>query len=228
MIRPASTACFGDCVACELRRGRAGKVPTMWALRCDEEATLAASSRTEFSAVSTCKHTNFPKACRWSPDGTSLLTASDDDVLRVYPLEPEVAEAAVLRASDTAEADADAACSRAPPATEDDMKPAARISQGECIYDMDWYPAYNTSSPETCCFASTSRAHPVSLWDAGTGLLRTTYRVYDDADEVTAAYCIKFHSDCGRCGHLLALVHCRFGSALDNASARLPGKGSRH
>ncbi|TVU43925.1 hypothetical protein EJB05_03346 [Eragrostis curvula] len=47
------------------------------------------------------------------------------------------------------------------------------------------------SDPATCVFASTSRGHPIHLWDATTGELRCTYRAYDAMDEITAALSIR-------------------------------------
>ncbi len=43
-----------------------------------------------------------------------------------------------------------------------------------------------------------SQAHPIHLWDACTGGIRCTYRAYDDADEVTAAYSLSFSPDGGQ------------------------------
>ncbi|KAI4963058.1 hypothetical protein ZWY2020_019790, partial [Hordeum vulgare] len=50
------------------------------------------------------------------------------------------------------------------------------------------------ANPATCVFASTSRDHPIHLWDATTGELRCTYRPYDAMDEITAALSISFNS----------------------------------
>jgi hypothetical protein len=43
------------------------------------------------------------------------------------------------------------------------------IKEGEVIYDMCWYPAMNSQDPASCCVLSSSRDHPVHLWDAYTG-----------------------------------------------------------
>lgn len=45
----------------------------------------------------------------------------------------------------------------------------------------------------TCVFASTTRDHPIHLWDAVSGELRCTYRAYDAMDEITAAFSIAFN-----------------------------------
>ncbi|XP_043817277.1 telomerase Cajal body protein 1-like isoform X6 [Manihot esculenta] len=49
------------------------------------------------------------------------------------------------------------------------------------------------SDPVSCVFASTTRDHPIHLWDASSGLLRCTYRAYDAVDEITAAFSIAFN-----------------------------------
>lgn len=40
---------------------------------------------------------------------------------------------------------------------------------GESVYDYAWYPHMNTSIPATCCFITTSRDHPIQLWDMNSG-----------------------------------------------------------
>ena len=39
------------------------------------------------------------------------------------------------------------------------------------------------------------QAHPIHMWDAGSGDMRCTYRAYDAADEVTAATSLAFSLD---------------------------------
>lgn len=64
--------------------------------------------------------------------------------------------------------------------------------EGETIYDFAWYPLMQPSEPASCCYLSTSRDHPIHLWDAFTGQLRASYRAYDHMDELAAAYCVAF------------------------------------
>ncbi|KAK9818157.1 hypothetical protein WJX72_007963 [[Myrmecia] bisecta] len=133
----------------------------------------------------TCLHSNFLKGVKWSPDGACCLTASDDNLLRVYDLPPDSLERAPIGDPSSPQL-----------AAADDSFPAAlRIYEGETIYDYAWYPGMVASDPVSCCFASTSRAHPVHLWDVCTGELRCSYRAYDHADEVTAANSVAFNLD---------------------------------
>jgi WD40 repeat protein len=67
-----------------------------------------------------------------------------------------------------------------------------RCREGETVYDMAWYPLMTAADPGTCVFASTSRDHPIHLWDAFNGQLRASYRAYDHMDELAPAYCLAF------------------------------------
>ncbi|KAF5832033.1 hypothetical protein DUNSADRAFT_12213, partial [Dunaliella salina] len=77
----------------------------------------------------------------------------------------------------------------------DSLGAGLRVHEGETIYDFCWFPQMTATDPTSCCFASSSRAHPVHLWDACTGELRATYRGYNEVDEVAAAYSLAFTPD---------------------------------
>ncbi|XP_020242018.1 telomerase Cajal body protein 1 [Asparagus officinalis] len=68
------------------------------------------------------------------------------------------------------------------------------VTEAETVYDYCWYPYMSSSDPATCVFVSTTRDHPIHLWDAVTGQLRCTYRAYDAMDEITAALSVSFNS----------------------------------
>ncbi|XP_061367687.1 uncharacterized protein LOC133310727 [Gastrolobium bilobum] len=119
---------------------------------------------------------NFLKAVKWSPDGSCFLTTSDDNTLRIFT--PPSSESDIpLDASD------------------DDDSFAANLvmSEGESIHDFCWYPYMSASDPVTNVFATTTRDHPIHLWDATSGQLRCTYRAYDAMDEITTAFSIAFN-----------------------------------
>ena len=73
----------------------------------------------------------------------------------------------------------------------------AEVPIGEAIYDLKWYPGMQSSDPATKCFISTSRDHPIMLWDAGRedgkATVRCSYRGYDLADELDAAISLTFN-----------------------------------
>ncbi|CAM9373963.1 unnamed protein product [Choristocarpus tenellus] len=72
--------------------------------------------------------------------------------------------------------------------------PCLQSVEGETIYDFAWYPYMTSANPATCVFVSTSRDHPLHMWDAFTGALRATYRAYDHLDEVVAASSVCFNT----------------------------------
>ncbi|KAG1668608.1 hypothetical protein FOA52_001477 [Chlamydomonas sp. UWO 241] len=188
--------------------------PQYMALTFPQQTQPLYTAYAEIAASGTaCKHSNFLKGARWSPDGACLLTASDDNWLRIYDLPqdalecPAVARTAVdgLRDAGDAEAAAsDAASAEAASGSDgqggmgDSLPVALRVQEGETIYDMAWYPLMSAADPATCCFATTSRAHPIHLWDACTGALRCTYRGFNDVDEVTPAFSTAFSADGSR------------------------------
>ncbi|KAF7047757.1 hypothetical protein CFC21_056640 [Triticum aestivum] len=152
---------------------------------------------------------NFLKGVKWSPDGSSFLTSSDDNSLRMFylyaraplllpsrtflcprltllvPFSARPEDAYGAAAEDTAEAAVGG---------QDSYGASLQVNEGEPVYDFCWYPYMSVSDPATCVFASTSRDHPIHLWDATTGELRCTYRAYDAMDEITAALSISFNS----------------------------------
>jgi telomerase Cajal body protein 1 len=77
----------------------------------------------------------------------------------------------------------------------DPFSPALRLHVGELVYDYCWYSRMAITEPETCCFATVARGHPVHLWDATSGDLRCTYRSYDAMDELVSPYSLAFSPD---------------------------------
>ncbi|PIN18577.1 Guanine nucleotide-binding protein [Handroanthus impetiginosus] len=125
--------------------------------------------------TSSANPNNFLKGVKWSPDGSCFLTCSDDNTLRVFSLPYDDSYAA--------------------PSMPDSDSYVANLvlSEGESVYDYCWYPYMSASNPDLCVFATSTRDHPVHLWDANSGELRCTYRAYDAMDEITAAISIGFN-----------------------------------
>jgi WD40 repeat protein len=123
------------------------------------------------SSLCSASFSSTTKSIKWSPDGSCLLTADDDNDMHLFefPSSPELVSSS--------------------------WQKNLAVHEGETIYDFCWYPAMSSSNPITCCFASSSRDHPIHLWDAFTGQLRATYRGYDHLDEIGAAYSICFSAD---------------------------------
>ncbi|KDP20885.1 hypothetical protein JCGZ_21356 [Jatropha curcas] len=122
---------------------------------------------------------NFLKGVKWSPDGSCFLTSTEDNTLRLFSL-PD----------DGSGSDSNACSINV---DEDSYDASLVVNEGESVYDFCWYPYMTASEPVSCVFASTTRDHPIHLWDASSGLLRCTYRAYDAVDEITAAFSIAFN-----------------------------------
>ncbi|KAG2497820.1 hypothetical protein HYH03_004090 [Edaphochlamys debaryana] len=186
-------------------QGQAGTSTAAWysAYVFPHEAEPLYRATQEYASYgSSCPNTNFLKGVKWSPDGACLLTASDDNWLRLYDLPRgchvagRLTDPDLLPAGAAPAASASDSASAAPPP--DNLQPALRMSPGETVYDYCWFPRMTGADPVTCCLASTSRGQPIHLWDACSGSIRCSYRGYNDADEPTAAYCLAFSPDGGR------------------------------
>ncbi|CAM9724717.1 unnamed protein product, partial [Chrysoparadoxa australica] len=120
---------------------------------------------------------SFVKSLHMAPDGTCLLSSAEDCVMRLHEIGTEAADSV----SGTS-------------GNKDNWQPCLNFQEGESIYGAAWYPRMSSQSPETCVFISTSRDHPLHLWDAYTGKLRASYRGYDHLDEVVAANSVCFNA----------------------------------
>ena len=123
---------------------------------------------------------NCLKGVKWSPDGTCLLTASEDQQLRLYELPAEL--------SGMAQDGGAAAPAPAAAGGSQEMSSAVRVAEGDSIYDYCWYPLMHSAEPSSCCFLSACRDHPMHLWDAYTGSLRASYAAYNHLDEITSTF----------------------------------------
>ncbi|XP_072033620.1 telomerase Cajal body protein 1-like [Amphiura filiformis] len=140
---------------------------------------------------------NFLKGCKWSPDGSCLLTNSDDNILRLFNLPPTMYQ------------DLNQPL--------DELKTVLSMHEGELIYDYCWYPMMNSALPETCCLASISRDHPVHMWDAFTGELRCTYRPYNHLDELAVPHSLAFTPDGSK-------LYCGFNKVVRVFNTDRPGR----
>ncbi|XP_063157752.1 telomerase Cajal body protein 1 [Candoia aspera] len=136
-----------------------------------EAPRLLTGSWAEYSHVPE----NFLKGCKWAPDGTCLLTNSADNTLRIYNLPTE------LYAEEWG--------------TVAEMSPVLHMAEGDTIYDYCWFPLMNSSDPQSCFVASSSRDNPIHVWDAFCGDLRASFRPYNHLDELTAAHSLCFTPD---------------------------------
>ncbi|KAI6704949.1 hypothetical protein NL676_007911 [Syzygium grande] len=137
------------------------------------------------------KPNNFLKGVKGSPDGTCLLSSSEDNTLRVFAL-PDYGGDDGTNASSS---DLDYRSSRrfVFSLVADSFAANLVVTEGESVYDFCWYPYVSATDRVSCVFASTTRDHPIHVWDATTLQLRCTYRAYDAVDEITAAFSIAFN-----------------------------------
>lgn len=117
---------------------------------------------------------SITKGCKWSTDGSCILTSSDDNFLRLFNL-PNCLFQLPVDWNELQE-----------------MSSVLQCKESGLIYDYAWYPGMTSADPATCCFASTSAGNPIHLWDAYTGQLRCSYRPYNHLDEPVAAHSISF------------------------------------
>ncbi|KAG0286547.1 Telomerase Cajal body protein 1 [Linnemannia gamsii] len=137
---------------------------------------------------------NFFKALKWSPDGSCLLSSSNDSCMRIFALPDLKAE------------------SKHTPLT-----PGVLIREGEVIYDMCWYPGMTSADPATCCVLSSSRDHPVHLWDAFTGELRCSYTLVDHCEVNFAPNALCFNLDGSK-------IYCGSNNMIQIFDTTRPGK----
>lgn len=116
------------------------------------------------------------KGVQWSPDGSCLLSCSEDRILRLFETPTQ------LTRGDFSVENVEWVSSLA-------------MGEPEPVYDFAWYPQMCSANPVTCCFLSTAKQQPIHLWDAYTGKIRCSYRPYDHFDEVVPALSLCFSPD---------------------------------
>ncbi|XP_028405488.1 telomerase Cajal body protein 1-like [Dendronephthya gigantea] len=142
---------------------------------------------------------NFLKGCKWSPDGTCILTCSNDNTLRLFNLPTEMYSG--FFSLDVLP----------------EMSSVLQMKEGETIYDYAWYPKMSSYDPDTCCFISSSREHPLHLWDAFTGQVRCSYRSFNNMDEIVSPHCVAFNSDGSK-------IYCGFDKMVRVFDTSRPGR----
>lgn len=147
----------------------------------------------------TSNHDNYLRGCKWAPDGTCLLTNSNDNCLRLFNL-PEEMYLEGGENKDIAE-----------------MVPVLKMKEADTIYDFCWYPQMSSANPETACLAVTCKDTPIHLYDAFTGELRCSYRAFNHVDEVAPAYSLSFNSEGSK-------LYCGFNKMIRVFDVTRPGR----
>lgn len=159
-------------------------------------APLLLAVADEFSEA---KDGNFLKGCKWAPDGLCLLTCSEDATMRLFNLPQACYGTEQLQGEPEA------------------ITSVLQVPVGEMVYDYAWSPLMNSMDPASCFFATSSRDHPVHIWDAFTGELRTTFRSYNNVDEIWAPHSIGF-------SHTGAHLVCGFKNKIHLFDVERPGR----
>ena len=128
---------------------------------------------------------NYLQGVTWSPLGECLLTASNDNVVRVFDMPGDAVKGKGVRQGGTG----GAVRASQPKA----LASALRTKPGESVYDYAWFPGAIAMDETSFCYGITCRAHPIKLISAMDGTTRGTYKVHDSSDELTSAYSIAFH-----------------------------------
>ncbi|CAO3571855.1 unnamed protein product [Mortierella alpina] len=144
------------------------------------------------------RENNFFKALKWSPDGSCLLSSSNDNCLRIFALP----ESTTSTPEDT------------------QLNAGVVIKEGEVVYDMCWYPGMSSLDPASCCVLSSSRDHPVHLWDAYTGELRCSYTIVDHCEVNVAPNALCFNLDGTK-------IYCGSNNMIQIFDTARPGRDSQ-
>ena len=85
---------------------------------------------------------NYFKSAQWSPDGTTILTSSTDDVLRSFILPPDLLT----------------------PPHPHKLQPYAVHKSPEPVYATAFHPSYDLQEPSTCLALASPRSLPIRLF----------------------------------------------------------------
>ncbi|XP_013771698.1 telomerase Cajal body protein 1-like [Limulus polyphemus] len=147
---------------------------------------------------------NFIKGCKWSPDGSCILTNSEDNCLRLFNLPSEASNYQCTEWDKIKE-----------------MNAVLQVQEGDLVYDYCWYPFMSSWDPASCCFVTSGRDNPIHMWDAFTGELRCTYRAFDHLDELSTAHSLAFDLDGQR-------LFCGFNKMIRVFDIGQPGRNCEH
>ncbi|ORY27763.1 hypothetical protein BCR39DRAFT_537048 [Naematelia encephala] len=149
---------------------------------------LAASprelSRINVSELQSEVRDNFCRHARWCADGSSVLTISEDRIIRVFD---------TPTSSDNV-----AGPSVSSPRT---------FAQPDAIHATAWFPSATVLASETFCFAASIRDTPVRLVDATDGRIRATYPIIDHRERMIAPHSLAWNPTATKlyCGHESAI-----------------------
>eukprot|EP00890_Picochlorum_soloecismus_P005565 jgi/Picsp_1/6009/NSC_03363-R1_guanine nucleotide-binding protein len=186
---------------------------TSWAIQSQKEPDLFCDIRSEFRK---CKGENdasvidnvYLKGVKWCPDGTCFLSASSDELLRVFDLDSRLDQLGRgelpgklsnkeigYGGNATNELDNHVHLNESDVnlVEEADCNSAVQIPVGELVYDFAWFPGATKIDSTSFCFGTVCRGHPTHIYDACGGALRCSYVAYNEMDEIASIYSLAFH-----------------------------------
>ncbi|EAL20959.1 hypothetical protein CNBD5600 [Cryptococcus deneoformans B-3501A] len=128
-----------------------------------DNASLYASINA--ASLSSPLENNFWRSARWSPDGSAVLTTTEDRLFRIHTLSETS-----LGTFDT-----------------------HQFKQPDSITSSIWFPTASSLVPESFCFVAGIRDNPVKLIDAKTGNVRASYPIIDHREQFISPYSLAFH-----------------------------------
>jgi WD40 repeat protein len=128
---------------------------------------------------------NFLRSSAFSPDGSTILSYSEEKNINIYSLNPLLLSKYNYYAGSTS----NFLCE----SNDCLLSHNSTIQAGESIYDAKWYSHMNANDPSTNCFITTARDHPITLWDTQSGSVRATYSGINHLDELDPAVSLAFN-----------------------------------
>ncbi|KAI9723956.1 MAG: hypothetical protein M1812_000674 [Candelaria pacifica] len=107
------------------------------------------------------KNTNLFKSAQWSPDGTCILTNSEDNHLRTFVLPVNLLEGSIRH----------------------EVSPYSILPSAEPVYSTAIYPHFNLQDPSTTLYLSAPRDHPIRLTSALHPTLLASYPLISPTTE---------------------------------------------
>jgi telomerase Cajal body protein 1 len=140
---------------------------------------------------------NFIKYFQISPDGNLILATDDENSVLTHAINSEVIKAnAYYDTSDSkASHEGEELTMTSDTLSKSDtiLKSYRTVQGGDSIYDAKWYPLMSRDNPNTNCFATSSKDHPIHLWDTDSCKIRASYTGYDQYDQLDSAYSLSFN-----------------------------------
>ena len=158
---------------------------------------------------------NFIKSVQFSPDGSCTLSATENNDVLICSVDEKLARKHAYYQVEEFDQPMESISTSTHSSA---FALQSCIPIGEAIYDLKWYPLMNAAADASSkCFITTSRDHPVLLWDANQNAnesndndkastssstssgataasrVRCSYRGYDQMDELDSAISLCFN-----------------------------------